>query len=58
MIGVYKSRTSIEKRRLQRLEREEERKRKRSDNLTTSVGSTQRNFFNIIINKTYPFILL
>lgn len=56
--GVDKSRTSIEKRRLRRLENEEKRKRKLLDNPTTSTGSTQNNFFNIPINKTYPLILL
>lgn len=41
MIGIDKKRDNLEKRRLQRLDREEERKRKHSDNPTTSATDSK-----------------
>jgi len=41
MIGIDKNRDNLEKRRLQRLDREEERKRKHSDNPTTSATDSK-----------------
>lgn len=41
MIGIDKKRDNLEKRRLQRLDREKERKRKHSDNPTTSAADSK-----------------
>jgi len=41
MIGIDKNRDNLEKSRLQRLDREEERKRKLSDNPTTSITDSK-----------------